>query len=76
MHKQTEQHFQVEHGTVYQVTNQAHVQLFQTRLTRQVGKLVSALLDEIEASIAAAWGTDTIEFQELCVYDTLRVVIG
>lgn len=32
MHEETEQNFQVEYGTVYQVKNQAHVQLVQTSL--------------------------------------------
>lgn len=68
--------FQVEHSIVYQAKSQAHTQLVQTRPTSQVENLVPALLDEIEISISAAWGTDTTEFREFCVHDTLQRVTG
>lgn len=63
-HKQPEQHFQIEYGTVYQVQSQAHVQLLQKRLTRQFGNLVVALLNEIEVSIVAEWAIDATELRE------------
>lgn len=64
MRKQTEQQFQIDHGAVYRVKNQAHVHIVQSRLSRQVVNLVPALLDEMEVSVATAWGTDTTESPE------------
>ncbi|KAL1876475.1 hypothetical protein Daus18300_002719 [Diaporthe australafricana] len=75
MHRQTEQHF-FEHGAFYKINNQALGQFVTTRLARQVGNLVSALLDEIEASTPGAWGKDGAEFRGFGVYDALRVVIA
>ncbi|KAK7978156.1 hypothetical protein PG988_005646 [Apiospora saccharicola] len=80
MHQQTDLHFQTAYKTVYPLRNQAHVHLVTTKLTRQVGNLVSTLMDEIEIAMPQAWdlsrssGDD--EWQAVDVFDTLRVVIG
>lgn len=80
MHQQTDLHFQTAHKTVYPLRNQAHVRLVATKLTRQVGNLVPTLMDELEVAMPQAWGltTPTTEtgWQEVHVFDTLRVVIG
>ncbi|KAK7920497.1 hypothetical protein PG985_008519 [Apiospora marii] len=79
MHQQTDLHFQTAHKTVYPLRNQAHVHLVTTKLTRQVGNLVPTLMDEIEVAMLRAWGptpTNETGWQEVDVFDTLRVVIG
>ncbi|KAK8093930.1 hypothetical protein PG997_000615 [Apiospora hydei] len=79
MHQQTDLHFQTAHKTVYPLRNQAHVHLVMTKLTRQVGNLVPVLMDEIEIAMPQAWdGTASDEnvWQEVDVFDTLRVAIG
>ncbi|KAK8086419.1 hypothetical protein PG994_001393 [Apiospora phragmitis] len=79
MHQQTDLHFQTAHKTVYPLRNQAHVHLVMTKLTRQVGNLVPVLMEEIELAMPQAWnGTKSDEegWQEVDVFDTLRVVIG
>ncbi|KAL8336215.1 hypothetical protein RB601_000164 [Gaeumannomyces tritici] len=82
MHKQTDQHFQVAHGTIYPMPDQSHVKLVATRLTRQVGNLVPALADELACALAEEWGAgegdhgDSHGWREVCVYETLRLVVG
>lgn len=79
MHQQTDLHFQTAHKTVYPLRNQSHVHLVTTKLTRQVGNLVPALMEELEMAMPQAWGGTTPGadgWQEVDVFDTLRVVIG
>lgn len=84
MHQQTEQHFQVEHGTVYRTPDQAHIHLVATKLTSQIGNLVPDLVDELDSALRESWSRgrgpvsdgDERGWKEVCVYDTLRLVIG
>ncbi|KAL8365898.1 hypothetical protein RB595_004600 [Gaeumannomyces hyphopodioides] len=83
MHKQTDRHFQVAHGTIYPLPDQSHVKLVATRLTRQVGNLVPALADELACALAEHWGLGDGDgndnnhgWREVCVYETLRLVVG
>ncbi|KAK8039591.1 hypothetical protein PG993_008002 [Apiospora rasikravindrae] len=79
MHQQTDLHFQTAHKTVYPLRNQAHVHLVMTKLTRQVGNLVPVLMEEIEFAMPQAWDGTTSDkdgWQEVDVFDTLRVAIG
>lgn len=75
MHQQTDLHFQVEHGTVFQTRDQSHVHLVATKLTARIGNLVPELVNELEAALKQHWGRDR-EWKDVCVYDSLRVVIG
>ncbi|KAK3373123.1 putative cytochrome P450 [Lasiosphaeria ovina] len=56
--------------------NPIHHKLIVTTLTNQTGNLVPDVADETERAFARHWGTDTAAFRELCVYDTMRHIIG
>lgn len=86
MHQQTDQHFQFDYGTVYPTRDhqQVHVRLVMTKLTSQIGNLIPRLVEELDLALAEHWGGERPttessaeeEWKEVCVYDTLRVVIG
>lgn len=86
MHQQTDQHFQFNYGTVYPTRDhqQVHIRLVTTKLTSQIGNLIPRLAEELHLALAEHWGGDRPttdpsveeEWKEVCVYDTLRVVIG
>lgn len=77
MHQQTDQHFQFDYGTIYATRDhqQVHVHLVATKLTSQIGNLIPTLADELDRALTKHWGADD-EWNDVCVYDTLRVVIG
>jgi len=58
------------------IHNPLHTKLITTKLTSQIGNLVPDLADEAAWSLAQAWGTDTHDFRDVGVYDTMRRVIG
>lgn len=77
MHQQTHQHFQFDYGTIYPTRDhqQVHVHLVMTKLTSQIGNLIPRLAEELDLAMTKHWGVDE-EWKEVCVYETLRVVIG
>lgn len=58
------------------IRNPMHTKIITTKLTSQIGNLVPDLTDEIAWSLGKSWGTDTKDYREVCVYDTMRRVIG
>lgn len=86
MHQQTDQHFQFDYGTIYPTRDhqQVHVSLVTTKLTSQIGNLIPRLAEELDLALTKHWGGERPttgssaeeEWKEVCVYDTLRVVIG
>lgn len=82
MHQQTDQHFQFDYGTIYPTRDhqQVHIGLVTTKLTSQIGNLIPRLAEELDLALAKHWGGEgpsaEEEWREVCVYDTLRVVIG
>ncbi|KAI5865507.1 cytochrome P450 [Durotheca rogersii] len=79
-HALVQESLQLEHTVVDPRLTRApvHVKLVATALTRETGNLVPALLDEIRAAVDAAWGPAGPDpaFREVCVYDTMRRVVG
>lgn len=77
MHQQTDQHFQFDYGTIYPTRDhqQVHVHLVTTKLTSQIGNLIPTVVEELNHALTTHWGGEE-EWKEVCVYDTLRVVIG
>ncbi|KAK0609580.1 cytochrome P450 [Bombardia bombarda] len=59
----------------YLVHNPVHHKIITTTLTNQIGNLVPDVADETEWGFDKHWG-DCTEWTEVCVYDTLRRVIG
>ncbi|KAI1098335.1 cytochrome P450 [Jackrogersella minutella] len=58
------------------IHNPIHHKLISTVLTRETGNLVPALLDETRFSVDGLWGTDTEGWNEICVYEVMRRIIG
>jgi len=58
------------------VHNPVHHQLITTKLTSQVGELAPDIADEADLTIKKLWGVDTREWKEICVWDTMRPVVG
>lgn len=78
MHQQTDQHFQFDYGTIYPTRDrqQVHVHLVTTKLTSQIGNLIPTLSEELDFALSKHWDVRGEEWKEVCVYETLRVVIG
>ncbi|KAI8947911.1 putative cytochrome P450 [Xylaria longipes] len=53
-----------------------HEALLRTALTPRIGTLVPALADEVAWAFDKHWGTNTTEWQELCVFETMRHIVG
>ncbi|KAL1839097.1 hypothetical protein VTJ49DRAFT_1865 [Mycothermus thermophilus] len=52
-----------------------HSKVITTSLTSQIGNLVPDVVDETAWAVEQVWGSPT-EYQDVCVYDTMRKVIG
>ncbi|KAH8650437.1 cytochrome P450 [Ilyonectria robusta] len=78
IHEHTIQSLQLDYTVMdpYLIHNPVHNKLIVTTLTNQIGNLVPDVSDETAWSFAQHWGTDTTEWKEVCVYDTMRKVIG
>jgi cytochrome P450 len=78
MHQQAIQQLQTDYTVMdpYLIKNPVHSHLIVTKLTNQIGNLVPDLSDETTWCLEQFWGTDTTSYREVCVYDTLRVMIG
>jgi cytochrome P450 len=58
------------------VSNAAHQHLITTTLTNQIGNLLPALNEETAFCFEKLWGTDTKDFHDVGVWDTLGQVVG
>lgn len=57
------------------IRNPVHHKLITTTLTNQIGNLVPDVADETAWGFEQQWG-NLAEYREVCVYDTMRKVIG
>ncbi|KAH6623885.1 cytochrome P450 [Chaetomium tenue] len=57
------------------VRNPVHHKLITTTLTNQIGNLVPDVAEETAWAFDTHWGNPD-EFQEVCVYDTMRKIVG
>jgi cytochrome P450 len=57
------------------VHNPVHHKLITTTLTNQIGNLVPDMAEETAWAFEQQWGSPA-EYQEVCVYDTLRKIVG
>ncbi|KAJ4415842.1 hypothetical protein N0V82_007102 [Gnomoniopsis sp. IMI 355080] len=86
MHQQTDQHFQFDYGTIYPTRDrqQVHIHLVTTKLTSQIGNLIPTVAEELNLALTEHWGDEGPgtgsasqgEWKEVCVYETLRLIIG
>ncbi|KAK3324995.1 cytochrome P450 [Apodospora peruviana] len=77
MHVQTMESLQTDYTSPDPelIHNPVHNKLITTTLTNQTGNLVPDMVEETAYGFEKLWGTDT-EYKDVCVYDTLRRVIG
>ncbi|KAL2142991.1 hypothetical protein VTI28DRAFT_450 [Corynascus sepedonium] len=57
------------------VYNPVHHKLITTTLTNQIGNLVPDVAEETAWGFEKQWGTPS-DYQEVCVYDTMRKIVG
>lgn len=53
-----------------------HESLLRTALTPQIGSLIPDLAEEAAWAFETHWGTDTNSWNEVCVFETLRHIVG
>ncbi|KAH9208149.1 putative cytochrome P450 [Leptodontidium sp. 2 PMI_412] len=54
----------------------AHISIIAGLLTREIGNVFPEMLDEAQHSIDNIWGKDMHHFKEICVYDSVRRIVG
>ncbi|KAI3334656.1 cytochrome P450 [Ustulina deusta] len=58
------------------VEGPVHPEIVQHQLTKKISGFTAALVDEVRACLDDYWGTDTDEWREVRVYDTLLLLIA
>ncbi|KAI1117650.1 cytochrome P450 [Nemania sp. NC0429] len=58
------------------VRHPVHPEIVQHELTRKLGGFVDDIVDEARAGLDEHWGTDTEEWREVRVYDTVLLVVA
>ncbi|KAL2019156.1 hypothetical protein VTK56DRAFT_10028 [Thermocarpiscus australiensis] len=78
MHAQTVDTLQIDYTCTdpYLVHNPVHQKLIRTTLTSQIGNLVPDVAEETAWGFEQHWGSSSTEYREVCVYDTMRRIVG
>lgn len=77
MHKQVSEVFQSDFTMDKDIVERPiHHKLIVTTLTNQVGELVPDVIDEAAYQFVKQWGTDTEDWTEIGVYETMRHIVG
>jgi hypothetical protein len=58
------------------VKDPVHPEIIHHQLTKKINTFADDMVDEICASLEDSWGTDTEEWREVNVYNTMLVVIA
>ncbi|KAK5625314.1 hypothetical protein RRF57_001030 [Xylaria bambusicola] len=58
------------------VDNPVHPDIIQHQLTKKLGNFTDDIADEVLAALDEYWGTDTEEWREVKVYDTMLPIIS
>ena len=53
-----------------------HLKIIASNLTHQISYLIDDVLDETEWGFEKYWGTDTTDFKDIAVFETMRRIIG
>jgi cytochrome P450 len=76
-HAQTNEELSIEHGTYFDkktFLDGVGNQIITSKLNVQIGALVPVVDEELEEGFKRLWGTDTEEFREVGVYETLQAI--
>ncbi|KAI0878224.1 cytochrome P450 [Hypoxylon argillaceum] len=57
------------------VKDPVHPEVIQHQLTKKINSFADDIADEVRATLDDAWGTDTEEWREVRVYDTMLLMI-
>ncbi|KAI1367696.1 cytochrome P450 [Xylaria arbuscula] len=58
------------------VDGPVHPEIIQHQFTKKIGNFSDDIVDEVRACLDDCWGTDTEEWREVKVYDTMLLVIS
>jgi hypothetical protein len=58
------------------VAHPLHHEVIKSELTRQLGALTADIIDELSTAFNELWGTDTVEWKEVCVFETSMRIIA
>ncbi|KEF52637.1 uncharacterized protein A1O9_11480 [Exophiala aquamarina CBS 119918] len=58
------------------VQNPVHHDVITTELTRRISSLTTPIMEEIAAAFDELWGTDTVVWKDVCVFDTIMQVVA
>ncbi|KAI0148651.1 cytochrome P450 [Xylariaceae sp. FL1272] len=58
------------------VKDPVHPEIIHHELTKKINNFADPIADEISASLEDNWGTDTVEWREVKVYDTMLDVVA
>lgn len=53
-----------------------HESLLRTALTPKIGNLIPAMAEEAAWAFESHWGTNTDEWRDVCVFETMRHIVG
>ncbi|KAI0460595.1 cytochrome P450 [Xylaria acuta] len=72
------QFLQVEYAFFHanRVEDPVHPEVIQHQLTKKIGGFADDVADEARSALEDCWGTDTEEWREVRVYDTMLVVVA
>lgn len=76
-HEQTNEELAIDYGTYFDkkvVYEHTVNHIITAKLNGQIGNLVPIVVEELNNNISHVLGTDTKEFKEICVYETLKEV--
>lgn len=69
-------HYTLPDPRVMEDAQPIHLSLVTTKLTRELNNLLPVMAEHIPRSIREVWGTDTEDFNELCLMDELPRIIS
>lgn len=58
------------------VDGPVHPEIIQHQFTKKIGNFADDIVDEVRACLDDSWGTDTEEWREVKVYDTMLLLIS
>lgn len=53
-----------------------HGDVIRKEMTKQLGQVIDDVNDEVDFALRKAWGVNTNEWTEICVYDSTLDIIG
>ncbi len=58
------------------VSDTVHLDVIQKEMTKQLGQVIDDVNDELDFAMRKVWGTNTTDWNEVCVYGSILEIIG